>query len=325
MRVAIERAVRQRRADDRDLRRARRRSGVGALLPRARARLRLLLALPRSRRQAGGGAGGARRERRGRVRGTGGWRCWRARSRSCLPLRRRRRPTCRCVPVSCRAFPRSAARSSSPRTVTPDWGQIGLRVVVVPARRKPARPDAFAYLAGGLGGAASEQAAAVNSIWSGVHERHDILLVDQRGTGGSHPLAARPRRRTRTWIKACLASLNGDSTQYGTAAAADDLGAVRRALGYRSLDPMASPTARRWRRSTWPGTCARFGRRPWTGRRSLTSLFWDRFAVNGQRALDLTARRCAREPACASVPELAGTPPLADRGVERSRSGFEPG
>ena len=76
--------------------------------------------------------------------------------------------------------------------------RIGLRVVVVPARQKPARPDAFAYLAGGTGGAATEQTAVVNSIWSGVHERHDIVLVDQRGTGGSHPLACRRWSGTRT-------------------------------------------------------------------------------------------------------------------------------
>ena len=37
-------------------------------------------------------------------------------------------------------------------------------------------------------------------------------------------------------INACLATLNGDPTQYGSAAAADDLEAVRAALGYRRLD-----------------------------------------------------------------------------------------
>ena len=41
------------------LRRARRRPGVGRVLPRARARLRLMLAVPRSARPARGGAGGA--------------------------------------------------------------------------------------------------------------------------------------------------------------------------------------------------------------------------------------------------------------------------
>ena len=52
--------------------------------------------------------------------------------------------------------------------------RIGLRIVVVPARRKPARADAFTYLAGGPGGAATQQSAVVNSIWSRVRERHGL-------------------------------------------------------------------------------------------------------------------------------------------------------
>jgi pimeloyl-ACP methyl ester carboxylesterase len=180
--------------------------------------------------------------------------------------------------------------------------RIGLRIVVVPARRKPARPDAFTYLAGGPGGAATEQTAVVNSIWSGVHERRDILLVDQRGTGGSHPLACPPPEENSDvgiMIEACLASLNGDPTQYGSAAAADDLEAVRAALGYRTLDlygvsygaTLAQVYMARHPRSVRTVTL--------DGATLLDVPFWGRFAVNGQRALDLTAKRCAREPACA--------------------------
>ena len=50
----------------RHLRRARRRSGLGRVLPRDRARLRVLLAVPRADRAAGRGAGGAGQEGRGR-------------------------------------------------------------------------------------------------------------------------------------------------------------------------------------------------------------------------------------------------------------------
>jgi pimeloyl-ACP methyl ester carboxylesterase len=182
--------------------------------------------------------------------------------------------------------------------------RIALRIVVVPARRKPARPDAFTYLAGGPGGAATQQTAAVNSIWSGVRERHDILLVDQRGTGGSHQLACPPPPEdpdVGVMIRACIASLNGDATQYGSAAAADDLEAVRAALGYRTLDlygisygaTLAQVYLARHPRSVRTVTL--------DGATLLDVSFWDRFAVNGQRALDLTARRCAREPACAQA------------------------
>ena len=180
--------------------------------------------------------------------------------------------------------------------------RISLRVVVVPARIPPARRHAFAYLAGGPGGAASEQTAVVNSVWSGVHEHHDILLVDQRGTGGSHPLTCPPSERSddvSVMIRACVASMNGDPTQYGTAAAADDLEAVRSALGYRTLNLYGI---------SYGATLAQvyLARHPRSvrtvvldGATLLDVPFFGRFAVNGQRALDLVARRCVREPACA--------------------------
>ena len=66
--------------------------------------------------------------------------------------------------------------------------QIGLRVVVIPSLEKPARPDTFTFLAGGPGGAATDVATGALAIWIGVHEQHDIVLVDQRGTGASRPL-----------------------------------------------------------------------------------------------------------------------------------------
>ena len=61
--VRIARRARQRRTardQARDLRRARRRSGVGGVLPLGRARLRLVLAVPRADRAARRGARGAR-------------------------------------------------------------------------------------------------------------------------------------------------------------------------------------------------------------------------------------------------------------------------
>jgi pimeloyl-ACP methyl ester carboxylesterase len=125
---------------------------------------------------------------------------------------------------------------------TGEGRKIRLRVVVLPALRKPARPDAFTYLAGGPGGAAaSEMTIAVAGIWSRVRERHDIVLVDQRGTGGSHPLACPEPEGTvespeesELYVKSCLSTLDGDPTQYGTATAADDLEAVQERIPRRA-------------------------------------------------------------------------------------------
>ena len=72
VRIGVERGRKVRKqAQGRHLRRARRRSGVGRVLPRDRARLRVLLAVPRADRAACRGAGGARQE--GRRRSVGVW------------------------------------------------------------------------------------------------------------------------------------------------------------------------------------------------------------------------------------------------------------
>jgi pimeloyl-ACP methyl ester carboxylesterase len=179
--------------------------------------------------------------------------------------------------------------------------RISLRIVVVPSRRKPARPDAFTYLAGGPGSAATEQTAGVAGIWDAVRDQRDILLVDQRGTGRSHPLTCSeppPSEDVGAIVDACIRTLNGDVTQYGSAAAADDLEAVRAALGYRTLDvygvsygaTLAQIYLARHPRSVRTLTL--------DGGTLLDVPFWGRFAANGQRALDLVARRCAAATAC---------------------------
>ncbi|HSJ62320.1 MAG TPA: alpha/beta hydrolase [Gemmatimonadaceae bacterium] len=103
----------------------------------------------------------------------------------------------------------------------PNGPTIGLYVVVLPAFLQPAREDAVAYLAGGPGQPATEEAANLSQQLSTLNTFRDILLVDQRGTGRSSPNG-------------------GDVTQYGTRTAMDDLDAVRAALGYRQLDVIGS-------------------------------------------------------------------------------------
>src|SRR5512141_1419601 len=103
----------------------------------------------------------------------------------------------------------------------PTGRTIGLHVVVLPAYLTPARADAVAYLEGGPGGAATASAADRSRQLTLLNTNHDILLVDQRGTG-------RSKRH------------DPDATQYGTRMAMDDLDAVRAALGYRQLDVIGS-------------------------------------------------------------------------------------
>jgi pimeloyl-ACP methyl ester carboxylesterase len=65
---------------------------------------------------------------------------------------------------------------------------IELAVAVVPSRGKQARPDPVFMLAGGPGQSALETFPSVAPAFGGLLRDRDVVLVDQRGTGGSHPL-----------------------------------------------------------------------------------------------------------------------------------------
>lgn len=123
--------------------------------------------------------------------------------------------------------------------------RIALRVVVLPARGVPVSPDPVVFLTGGPGLAAAEEPDVAAHLLSAVRDGHDIVLVDQRGTGQSNPLPCDlyddrslqsyldpmfPSER----VRACRSVLErrADLTQYTTEIAADDLADVLTALGY---------------------------------------------------------------------------------------------
>jgi pimeloyl-ACP methyl ester carboxylesterase len=188
----------------------------------------------------------------------------------------------------------------------PSSRTISLRIVVLPATVKRTHSDPFVYLAGGPGGAATQSTAIVASIWWELRANRDILLVDQRGTGGSNRLACAPPTgavstpaELTAYVRSCTAALPGDASQYGTAAAMDDLDAVRTALGYGKLDPYGisyGATAAQVFLRRHPGSVRTI---VLDGATLLDVPFWGRFASNGQRALNLIAARCAAQSACA--------------------------
>jgi pimeloyl-ACP methyl ester carboxylesterase len=161
----------------------------------------------------------------------------------------------------------------------PNGRTIGLHVVVLPAFSEPARKDAVAYLEGGPGGAATEETATRSQQLVTLNLDRDILLVDQRGTGRSSPHG-------------------GDVTQYGTRMAMDDLDAVRAALGYRQLDVIGSSygaTAAQVYLKLHPSSVRTL---MLAGGTAIDIPFFDRYAVNAQRALDQLGGLCASDPTC---------------------------
>ncbi len=125
--------------------------------------------------------------------------------------------------------------------------RIRLAIAVIPAIATRARPDPLFLLAGGPGQGARETFVPMLSAFSAVRRDRDLVLVDQRGTGGSNRLDC--RFPDETWDSAdldaaqftrlaneCLTTLPGDPRYYTTSIAVQDLDAVRAALGYQRIN-----------------------------------------------------------------------------------------
>lgn len=124
----------------------------------------------------------------------------------------------------------------------PSGRSIAIRVAVLPASSGIATRDPLLILVGGPGQAATVSGVPIALALSRVRRQRDVVLVDQRGTGGSHPLgcddedvpfnARLSKSPSAEEISQCLRSLDADTTQYTTLAALEDYEEVRRALGY---------------------------------------------------------------------------------------------
>ncbi|MEW5928856.1 MAG: alpha/beta hydrolase [Gemmatimonadota bacterium] len=128
--------------------------------------------------------------------------------------------------------------------------RIPVRFVVVPGTGTGPAREAITYLDGGPGSAATGAAGWIAGMFAPSLEGRDVLLVDQRGTGGSNLLQCDlfgPREEPQGYlgaflpadrVRACVPELQrrADLAQYTSDPAADDLDEVRAALGYERLD-----------------------------------------------------------------------------------------
>jgi len=127
--------------------------------------------------------------------------------------------------------------------------KISLKIVLIPATGDKREPEPLVYFAGGPGGSATEGAAGIAQAFPQVLAHRDLLFVDQRGTGGSHPLECKfyDPADLQTYlgyffplddVRKCRAELetNSDLKLYTTTIAADDMDEVRAALGYERLN-----------------------------------------------------------------------------------------
>ncbi len=191
----------------------------------------------------------------------------------------------------------------------PHGRQIDLAVAIVPAVSTDKRPDPLFVLAGGPGMGAISFYTSVAAAFEPIRRDRDIVLVDQRGTGGSNALdcslSARDdfnasRASLLEETRRCLASLRAHAHVrfYTTTLAAEDLDRVRAALGYRRIDLYGS---------SYGTVLAQEYIRRFPGRvRSviLDGVVPPQVAIGADSALDAQAAvsrlfaRCVRERAC---------------------------
>lgn len=125
---------------------------------------------------------------------------------------------------------------------------LPLKIVVIPAKHPHPDEGPIFYLAGGPGETATEMGELV--VASGDNENHDVVLVDERGTGEGHRLDCRPTGSDDDLegyldgpfdpaaARACRDELarHFDLTQYSTPNFVDDLDEVRAAMGYEKIN-----------------------------------------------------------------------------------------
>lgn len=133
----------------------------------------------------------------------------------------------------------------------PDGRKIALAIAWVPTEGE-AEPDPVFMLAGGPGQGARDSFPSVATGFRDVMRTRNVILVDQRGTGGSNPLACRDAEGNNAFgdpsdedadaaarfAQRCLDELSktSDVRHYTTTDAVADLDAVRKAIGAERIN-----------------------------------------------------------------------------------------
>lgn len=198
----------------------------------------------------------------------------------------------------------------------PQGRRITLNIARLPATGKGnAMPDPVFFIAGGPGQSATQLAPVVANALREVRKQRDLILVDQRGTGGSNPLDCKDAQGkplemddTRTpstadiaaFAQRCLASLEGraDPRFYTTTHAIADLEAVRAAMGADKINVMGASYGTR--------VAQQYAARHADHTRSIVIdgvapnplVVGAEFARTLQRALQLQQAQCAGQPQC---------------------------
>jgi len=197
--------------------------------------------------------------------------------------------------------------------------KISLNVVVLPATSVELAPDPLVFLAGGGVAPATSYAGFLVRALPTLRQHRDVLLVDQRGTGGSNPLdcelsteAADPvyrdELRFRAAVRQCRSELESraDLHYYTTPFAVDDLDDVRAWLGYPRLNFYGSSYGTTVAMVYVRQHPDRVRAAVLQGVLPIDAPLWLEYPRSSLQALDAVFAACARQADChAAFPNLA--------------------
>jgi len=212
----------------------------------------------------------------------------------------------------------------------PQGVKIDLAVAVVPAVATRAQPDPLFLIAGGPGQGAIQGYAPILGAFAGIRRERDLVLVDQRGTGGSNRLdcpmddaalatGEMSPAEIRELARECLAGLAARPQFYTTSIAVQDLDAVRAALGYQRINLFGGSYGTR--------VAQHYARRfPERARAIVLDsivppelALVPRIAIESQAVLDGVFARCQADPGCNErFPDLAGQFAVLDGRLRRA-------
>jgi pimeloyl-ACP methyl ester carboxylesterase len=202
----------------------------------------------------------------------------------------------------------------------PAGRKIRLNVAVVKAQSSDPAADPVFLLAGGPGQAATQAYTPLIGSLANIRFKHDLVLIDQRGTGQSNPLACEQSPKPGEPIgretspaqvaadyRACLAQWDADTRFYTTAYFVNDLEAARLALGYGQIDLLGISYGTRAALAylkAYPANVRAFvidGVVPpaWVLGQTVNQ--------DADRTMQMLLARCQAQPGCAAAfPDLAG-------------------
>ncbi|MET0580383.1 MAG: alpha/beta hydrolase [Pseudoxanthomonas sp.] len=216
------------------------------------------------------------------------------------------------TPFSGDALPAQCATLQVPENpAAPNGRKIGLKIAWIPAvKDDAAEPDPVFMLAGGPGQSALESYPQTAPAFADVRKKRHIILVDQRGTGGSNALTCKepidetelPTPQVATdYTARCLATLSrrADPRFYTTTEAIQDLETVRKAIGAGNINLVGISYGTR--------VAQQYAARYPASTRTIvldsvapnSLVLGNEFSRNLEDALALQFALCAKTPACA--------------------------